>query len=244
MSKFLTLSNVCLYLLCSFCLILTSCANYKNPVANKVRQIAPEHSLTVAPIYQPKNTAEMLIKHKNLDLTLRADPNELLALDDQLRYALQTDIKRYVKYLKAGDAILPEFEQSKANNQGDYHSSHQPQALPLWEKTAQNCQSDYLLVPYVLSWRERVGTNLSIAKPAYLYMEFYLFNNAGILIQRSIFEEEQQSLSENLLNMPDFVKRKGQWITVNDLAKEAILKALEEFGLISTKAKAKDNSQK
>ncbi len=63
-------------------------------------------------------------------------------------------------------------------------------------------------------------------------VEFYLVNiNDQNAINRSIFEEKQVGLVDNLLGVADFVRRKGQWVTAQDLAVDGMAKAVKDLGL-------------
>ena len=53
----------------------------------------------------------------------------------------------------------------------------------------------------------------------------------GTLMNRSIFEEEQVSLTENLLTAGSFFKRKGAWVTAEELAVDGMRKAVKDMGL-------------
>jgi len=50
-------------------------------------------------------------------------------------------------------------------------------------------------------------------------------------ISRFHFEETQESLSNNLLNVKKWFQRKGQWITAEQLAEEGMRQAITELGL-------------
>ena len=63
-------------------------------------------------------------------------------------------------------------------------------------------------------------------------VEFFLLKvGDGTLMNRSIFEEEQVSLTENLLTAGSFFKRKGAWVTAEELAVDGMRKAVKDMGL-------------
>lgn len=45
------------------------------------------------------------------------------------------------------------------------------------------------------------------------------------------YDYQQQALSDNILELDKFLKRKGQWVTASDLAGEAIAKGVKDLGL-------------
>lgn len=63
-------------------------------------------------------------------------------------------------------------------------------------------------------------------------LEFFLLNiKGGNIIGHSVYEVEQQGLTENLLNVGDFFKRQGKWVTAEELAREAMIKAVKDLNL-------------
>ena len=63
-------------------------------------------------------------------------------------------------------------------------------------------------------------------------MEFFLLKvDDGTLMNRSIFEEKQVGLTENLLTVGSFFKRKGAWVTAEDLSVDGMRKAIKDLGL-------------
>jgi hypothetical protein len=49
----------------------------------------------------------------------------------------------------------------------------------------------------------------------------------NVLKRVFIFDEDQQSLSENLFNMGKFFRRGARWLTVEDLSRDAINQGLD-----------------
>ena len=74
----------------------------------------------------------------------------------------------------------------------------------------------------------RIGSSPRI----YKRLEFFLLNiKEGNIIGHSVYEVEQQGLTENLLNVGDFFKRQGKWVTAEELAREAMTKAVKDLNL-------------
>jgi hypothetical protein len=91
---------------------------------------------------------------------------------------------------------------------------------------------DYLLVPQLLYWQERDGSEVAVREPAAVVLDLFLVDvNAGTIAARYHFDEEQLSLTENMLEADKFVKRKGKWITATELAREGISRGVKELGL-------------
>ena len=63
-------------------------------------------------------------------------------------------------------------------------------------------------------------------------VEFFLINIAnGYVMSRSVFEERQEGLADNLLNVGTFFKRHGQWVTAEELSVDGMHKAVKDMNL-------------
>ncbi len=82
---------------------------------------------------------------------------------------------------------------------------------------------DAVLMGYLFHFKERVGTRYSVESPASVSFSLFLVRvTDGHIVWRGIFEETQQSLSENILKLGTFIKRKARWITARELAAEGL----------------------
>ncbi len=107
-------------------------------------------------------------------------------------------------------------------------------ALKYWLKVGDCADVDYLLVPQLLYWKERVGGEMTAGNPSSVMLDLYLVdvNNQRIYPGgRYHFDETQAPLSENLLEAGKYVDRGGKWISAQELAAEGIEAGLEELGL-------------
>lgn len=105
------------------------------------------------------------------------------------------------------------------------------ETVEYWRQVGTCLGVDYILVPYVTGWQQRDGGEYGVKVPASVTLDLYLVQVATGQVLRAHFEEEQQGLTENLLNGKRFVKRKGRWITPEELAAEGIAEAMKELGL-------------
>ena len=104
--------------------------------------------------------------------------------------------------------------------------------MPRWIEYGKKQGAQVLLIPQVLDWHEREGSTAGVTQSAHVRIEFFLLRvDTGSIMDRSVFEEKQLGLSENLLNMGSFLKRKGQWVTAEDLSVESMRKAVKDLGL-------------
>jgi hypothetical protein len=89
---------------------------------------------------------------------------------------------------------------------------------------------DAVLLGYLFRFRERVGTRYSVESPASVSFSLFLVRTAdGQVVWRGTFEETQQSLSENLLKIGSFIKRKARWVTAGEMAADALEDLMSTF---------------
>jgi hypothetical protein len=104
--------------------------------------------------------------------------------------------------------------------------------LQYWTRVGRCVPTDYLLVPQLLKWQDRVGGEWGVKQPAWVVLDLYLINVAKAEVAgRYHFDREQESLSENLLSIGSFLKRGGKWIEASELAEEGLTQGLQELGL-------------
>jgi hypothetical protein len=101
-------------------------------------------------------------------------------------------------------------------------------AWAYWLGVGKCLPADFILVPQVLSWKELGGGG----NPASVVLDLFLLDVKGErVVSRYHFDETQKALSDNLLDLPKFVQRKGEWVAADVLAKEGIEAGLREMGL-------------
>lgn len=105
-------------------------------------------------------------------------------------------------------------------------------SMRYWKNVGLCAGADYVVVPMVLSWREREGSDVGATVTASVNMSLYLVDTrTGAIVKHFHFEETQKALADNLLDMPKFVSRHGRWLTAEQLAQEGLSQAMREFGL-------------
>ena len=204
-------------------LVLTGGCNRKPAsTADVPRLLSRQYTIAVAPFTQPRDTSQLIMGQIPQPQGLAAR-DVLTAQDRQLRDVLYTATKRSYDFLPR-TRPLPDLTR--------FHTSERPQALPLWVEYARKTQADILLIPQVLTWRDRQGSAAGVTQPAHVRLEFFpLSIKEGHIIDHSVYDVEQQGLTENLLNVGDFLKRQGKWVTADELAHEAMLKAVKDLNL-------------
>ena len=219
------MKNRFLWILCALLslLVLTGGCNRKPAsTADVPRSLSHQYKIAVAPFTQPRDISQLLMGQRPQPQALAAR-DVLIAQDRQLRDVLYTTTKRSYDFLPR-TRPLPDLKR--------FHTSERPQALPLWVEYARKTSADILFIPQVLTWRDRQGSAAGVTEPAHVRLEFFLLNiKEGNIIGHSVYEVEQQGLTENLLNVGDFFKRQGKWVTAEELAREAMIKAVKDLNL-------------
>jgi len=101
-------------------------------------------------------------------------------------------------------------------------------AWSYWLNVGKCLPADFILVPQVLYWKELEGGG----NPASVVMDLFLLDvKAERVVNRYHFDETQKALSDNLLDMGKFMRRKGEWVSADVLAQEGIEAGLREMGL-------------
>ena len=219
------MKNRFLWILCALLslLVLTDGCNRKPAsTADVPRSLSHQYKIAVAPFTQPRDISQLIMGQLPQPQALAAR-DVLIAQDRQLRDVLYTTTKRSYNFLPR-TRPLPDLKR--------FHTSERPQALPLWVEYARKTSADILFIPQVLTWRDRQGSAAGVTEPAHVRLEFFLLNiKEGNIIGHSVYEVEQQGLTENLLNVGDFFKRQGKWVTAEELAREAMIKAVKDLNL-------------
>lgn len=213
-----------LFTLALAALFLTLCACSRQPAgtAEVPRHISASLRISVAPFTQPLNNGQ-LIAGQIPEFQGRIAPDALAALDMKLRELLITTTKRQYSFIP---------QQELPAGLVNAHSTGQPGALQRWLEYGREHGVQYLLVPQVLDWHERQGSSAGVTQSAHVRVEFFLINvSGGELGNRSIYEEKQVGLTENLLTVGQFFKRKGAWVSAETLAVDGMKKAVKDLGL-------------
>ena len=208
----------------SFCmvlavaLLLTACQ--KRPQRPQQPSIPYSMKIGVAEFTQPTTNSELLAGILPEDQG-RVPEDVLTQLNSVLRRDLGAT-KRLYTFLPGRPK--PSF--------GSYHESGRPQGLATWTAYGKQFHVDLLLVPQVLNWHQRQGSSAGVTQSAHVRVEFFLIDLAtGRLVGRSAYEEKQVGLVDNILGVGDFLKRRGSWVTAEELTQEAVAKAIKELGL-------------
>lgn len=88
--------------------------------------------------------------------------------------------------------------------------------------------ADTIMIGYLYAYRNRSGGDYGVERPSHVAFELVLMETESerIVWQRS-FKEIQKSLSEDLLQIKSFIKRRGRWVSAQEMAKAALKEMLQ-----------------
>jgi len=102
--------------------------------------------------------------------------------------------------------------------------------IPSSIQVGKNLEADFAFVGYLYRFEERIGSPLGAEKPASVGYHLHLFRiRDGKEVWQSKFDETQQALSDNLLQLSSFLRRKANWLTAQELASVGMDEALAKF---------------
>lgn len=206
------------YVFLACTLLLAACQ--KRPAPRVANAPAYNQKIGILGFTQPINTSQLL-RGSLPENQGRIAPDTLVALDRLLVGDLAAT-KRLYTFIPVDHVV----------NSTDYHESGRPQGINHWTEYVSQYDIDLLLVPQILNWHQRKGSGAGVTDPAHVRAEFYLLNvKTGKIVKFVTFEEKQAGLVDNMLGVGDFFKRKGAWVTAEDLTQEAITAAIKELGL-------------
>ncbi|WP_034642419.1 hypothetical protein [Desulfovibrio inopinatus] len=175
--------------------------------------------------------APFTVATSNEDLLAGTMPSQIFPVDPkllpQLDDAMQTRMAATKKH------TISELTMVKCLAATPAPTTRLKQALRDYYAHVGQCASvDYVIVPQILSARERVGSPIGASVPAYIALNMYVVDvNTGDLVKYVHFEEEQQALADDILKAGAFFERGGKWLTASELASFGIQKGLKELGL-------------
>ena len=90
--------------------------------------------------------------------------------------------------------------------------------------------ADSVMIGTVSEYSERSGSEWAIESPTTVSFDVEVLSTKdGKTIWETSFTETQQPLFDNLFEIKKFVKRKGKWISADEMAKEGARRTAKEF---------------
>lgn len=183
-------------------------------------QVRPVGAISVAPFTAPRYNWELLAGYLPEEGKV-VKPEVLAKLDDHLGKTLRAH-----GVTVAGSAVAT--RQCKEIVLLERSNKGRESAWSYWLNVGRCVPADFLLVPQVLNWKEFEGGGM----PAGVVMDLYLIDVKGErMVSRYHYDETQKALTDNLLDIGKFVRRKGEWVSAETLAQEGIEAGLKEMGL-------------
>ncbi|MBN1930637.1 MAG: hypothetical protein JW786_03395 [Desulfobacterales bacterium] len=134
-----------------------------------------------------------------------------------------------MKNFQGLELVLPSQAQAVMSDLSAGDQKDLPEKYLLIE-TGRILKTDAVLLGRVFRFKERVGTDYSVESPASVSFDMILINVAdGRILWTGYFDETQRTLSENLFRFGTFLKRKGRWITAEQMAASAFEKIFKTF---------------
>lgn len=97
-------------------------------------------------------------------------------------------------------------------------------------KVGEELRADVLVVGYVYHYRERMGYDYAVERPASVGFEIHLISvKDGSSLWRGIFDKTQKSLMEDVFQASSFFKGGAKWLTARELTKLGIDEIFETF---------------
>jgi hypothetical protein len=183
-------------------------------------QLRPVGSIAVAPFSAPKYNWELLAGYL---------PEEGKAVKPEVLAGLDAAVNQSLRaHGVSTSGTLAAVKQCQEIVTFERSGKARESAWSYWLGVGRCLPADFLLVPQVLLWKELEGGG----DPAAVVIDFYLIDVRGErLASRYHYDETQKALTDNFLDLGKFVKRKGEWVTADTLAKEGIEAGLKELGL-------------
>ena len=89
---------------------------------------------------------------------------------------------------------------------------------------------DFLFVGFLFRFEERIGSSIGAEKPASVGFDLHLLRlRDDRMVWGGKFDETQRPLSENLLKIGSFLRRKASWLTAEELAGVGMDEMLTRF---------------
>jgi len=89
---------------------------------------------------------------------------------------------------------------------------------------------DFIFIGVLFRFEERIGSHIGAEKPASVGFDVHLIRlRDEKMIWTGKFDETQKPLSENLLKIGSFVRRKASWLTAEELSNVGMDEMLRRF---------------
>lgn len=120
------------------------------------------------------------------------------------------------------DDVLAAMQQLPPTTQANMDQN----AIALGRKVA----ADGVIYGALNRYRERVGYDYAAQTPAAVaFTVHFLDENSKQVVWTAKFAKQQQALTENILDLPNFIQRGARWVRAHDIAAEGVQESLDNL---------------
>ena len=106
-------------------------------------------------------------------------------------------------------------------------------------EVGQRLRVDAVMVPFVYRYTERVGGAAAAEKPATVTFDVSMIRSSdGKVIWKNSFDETQKPLSDNILNIDQYMKHGFRWFTAEQLSEIGVDQIMNRFPWAKPQAQA------
>jgi len=126
-------------------------------------------------------------------------------------------------------AVLPPETVEEALSQSD-RSPFELKPLRSSIQFGKTLNVDFIFIGFVFRFEERIGSRIGAEKPASVGFDVHLIRlRDEKIVWTGKFDETQKPLSENLLKIGSFFRRKASWLTAEELSSVGMDEMLKKF---------------
>ena len=126
--------------------------------------------------------------------------------------------------------IIPTPEQMVVKKISVSYSGHETNIRDSLVKFGRDLKVDAVMVGWLYRWNDRKGSEFAVQSAASLAFDLHLISTAdGSVLWREKFDKTQRSLSENIFDLNTFIKSKGTWLNIEDLAEIGVSDVLSKL---------------
>jgi hypothetical protein len=199
------------YLTLALCLYLVSCAGTVSEKGSYSKKPIEIHKIVVVPMFTNPAVRDEIPEERSRFLTSELYQELNNRIKEKTIVALGTSTDEFIKL-------------KKENPELGY--------LNLAMEVGESLNSDSVLIGNISTFREREGGELGTSEPASVAFGVQLINpRTGERLWEAYYAETQETLLQNVTKIGKFFKRKGKWITANQLAKEGVIEVVDDLAI-------------
>ena len=125
--------------------------------------------------------------------------------------------------------ILPQEKVEEALSQSE-RSQFEIKPMRASIQLGRTLNMDFIFIGFVFRFEERIGSHIGAEKPASVGYDVHLIRlRDEKIVWTGKFDETQRPLSENVLKIGSFFRRKASWLTAEELSSVGMDEMLKKF---------------